>query len=75
MANDRGGADNPEKPRKAGRPRCQVSGKQVSELRTQGVSWRQIASQVGVSPASCMRVARAFHNHENACQNLAPPEP
>jgi len=73
MASAQGDVDTPQN-RKPGRPRSDVSGQEVTELREQGLSWRQVASRIGVSPATCMRAARAFQNHENACQNLAVPD-
>lgn len=56
-----------------GRPRCQISGQQVMELRDRGLSWRHIASKLAVSPATAIRALRAYQNSGKACQNLAVP--
>jgi hypothetical protein len=42
-----------------GRPRVGIKPGQVSQLRTQGVSWRQIARALGIGTATAMRLVRS----------------
>jgi DNA invertase Pin-like site-specific DNA recombinase len=49
-----------------GRPRAIFRRDEARELRGQGVSWRQIASQLGVSPTTVRRVC----TQRNECQDL-----
>ena len=59
--------------RKPGRPRCEVSGAHVKQLRELGLSWRRVAAKLNTSPASAVRALRAYQNSEKACQNPAVP--
>jgi len=52
-AMDRAGLRNAKaKGRKLGRPAKQVNAAQIAALRAQGVPWRRIGAQLGVSPAT-----------------------
>jgi hypothetical protein len=39
-----------------GRPRVAIKPEQVSQLRSQGASWRQIAKALGMGTATAMRL-------------------
>jgi transposase len=42
-----------------GRPRVAIKPEQVSQLRSQGASWRQIAKALGIGTATAMRLVRS----------------
>jgi len=50
-----------------GRPRAIFRRDEVRELRSQGVSWRQIARQLGVSPTTVRRVCVERNKLQNLC--------
>ena len=41
-----------------GRPRVDIKPQQVSQLRSQGASWREIAKALGIGTATAMRLVR-----------------
>jgi transposase len=42
-----------------GRPQGAIKPEQVSQLRSQGASWRQIAKALGIGTATAMRLIRS----------------
>jgi hypothetical protein len=44
--------------RSVGRPRVRIKPEQVSQLRSQGASWRQIAKALGIGTATAMRLVQ-----------------
>lgn len=48
------------KGKKLGRPRCEVDGNRIRELRASGSSWRQISREMGVGLATLYRAAQKF---------------
>jgi DNA invertase Pin-like site-specific DNA recombinase len=53
-----------------GRPQAVFRRDQVAALRSDGLSWSQIARRLGVSSASVRRAQRHFENASRACQML-----
>lgn len=52
-----------------GRPRVILRRAQVAELRTQGMSWREIASQTGASTGTVRRSLMGLTEGSQPCQN------
>ena len=50
----------------AGRPRVAIKQEQVSQLRSQGASWRQTAKALGIGTETAMRLIRSS---DEACSN------
>jgi transposase len=55
-----------------GRPRATIKPEQVSQLRNQGLSWRQIAKTLGIGTATAMRVLRLVDEDRPNTQHVSP---
>ena len=49
-----------------GRPRVSIQPQQVSQMRSEGASWREIAKALGIGTATAMRLVRSS---AGACPN------
>lgn len=58
--------------RKIGRPRVLVRRDQVLQLRSEGLSWSQIAARTGGSIGTVRRVHRTVSDETRPCQNPSP---
>ena len=55
-----------------GRPRVSIKPEQVSQLRNQGSSWRQIAKALGIGTATAMRLIRLSDEARPNTQHVRP---
>jgi len=55
-----------------GRPRVCIKPEQVSQLRRQGASWRQIAKALGIGTATAMRLVRSSDEARPNTQHVSP---
>ena len=55
-----------------GRPRVDIKPEQVSHLRSQGASWRQIAKALGIGTATAMRLIRSRDKARPNTQHMGP---
>jgi hypothetical protein len=55
--------------RNGGRPRSKVSAEQVSALRAQGLSWREVGRTLGISSATARRLCDGAASVPKPCQN------
>jgi transposase len=55
-----------------GRPRVRINPEQVSQLRSQGSSWRQIAKTLGIGTATAMRLIRSRDEARPNTQHMSP---
>jgi transposase len=55
-----------------GRPRVSIKPEQVSQLRNQGSSWRQIAKVLGIGTATAMRLVRLGDEARPNTQHMSP---
>jgi transposase len=55
-----------------GRPRVAIKPEQVSQLRNQGYSWRQIAKALGIGTATAMRLIRSLDEARPNTQHMSP---
>jgi hypothetical protein len=55
-----------------GRPRVNIKPEQVSQLRSQGASWRQIAKALGIGTATAMRVVSLSDEDPPNTQHVGP---
>jgi len=54
-----------------GRPKRVMDRRNVLELRAKGLSYRQIASSLGIGEGTVRRILRPVSDHVDARQNLA----
>ena len=55
-----------------GRPRVGIKPEQVSQLRSQGASWREIAKALGIGTATAMRLVRSDEEARPTTQSMRP---
>jgi hypothetical protein len=55
-----------------GRPRVNIKPAQVSQLRSQGASWRQTAKALGIGTATAMRLVRSCDEARPNTQHVSP---
>ena len=55
-----------------GRPRVRINPEQVSQLRNQGSSWRQIAKTLGIGTTTAMRLIRSRDEARPNTQHMSP---
>jgi transposase len=55
-----------------GRPRVSIKPEQVSQLRSQGASWREIAKALGIGTATAMRLVRSDEEARPTTQSMRP---
>ena len=55
-----------------GRPRVGIKSQQVSQLRSQGASWRKIAMTLGIGTATAMRLFRSNEASRPNIQEVSP---
>jgi hypothetical protein len=54
-----------------GRPRVAIKPEQVSQLRSQAASWRQIAKALGIGTATAMRLIRSSDEARPNTQHMS----
>ena len=54
-----------------GRPRVSIKPQQVSQLRSQGASWREIAKTLGIGTATAMRLFRLNEESRHNIQQVS----
>jgi hypothetical protein len=55
-----------------GRPRVQITPRQVQQLRSRGASWRQIAKALRIGTATAMRLFRTNDGVRPNIQEMSP---
>jgi orotate phosphoribosyltransferase-like protein len=57
---------------RVGRPSISINPKQVKEMRSQGLSWREIAKELQIGTATAMRLLRSIAGTRPNIQNVNP---
>jgi transposase len=55
-----------------GRPRVSIKPERVSQLRSQGASWREIGKALGIGTATAMRLVRSIEQSRPNTQSMRP---